>query len=38
MTAHGHRFLYDLLFGSTIDKVRHATQVPVLVVRAARGR
>jgi manganese transport protein len=34
MTTHGHRFLYDFLFGSTIDRVRHETDVPILVVRA----
>jgi nucleotide-binding universal stress UspA family protein len=35
MTAHGHRLLGDLVHGSTIDKVRHETVIPVLVVRAA---
>jgi len=34
MTAHGHRLLGDLLFGSTINEVRHRAQVPVLLVRA----
>jgi manganese transport protein len=34
MTAHGHRLLGDLLFGSTIHHVRHKAQVPVLLVRA----
>jgi len=34
MTAHGHRLLGDLLFGSTINEVRHKAQVPVLIVRA----
>ena len=29
------RFLYDFVFGSTIDRVRHETDVPILVVRAA---
>ena len=36
MTAHGHRLLGDLLFGSTINEVRHKAQVPVLVVRAGK--
>lgn len=31
--AHGHKGLKDLLFGSTIDKVRHQVKIPVLVVR-----
>jgi nucleotide-binding universal stress UspA family protein len=36
MTTHGHRLLGDLLFGSTISEVRHKSQVPVLLVRAAQ--
>jgi manganese transport protein len=32
MGAHGHRAFKDLLFGSTIDKVRHHVNVPVLVI------
>ena len=35
MTAHGHRLLGDLIFGSTIHKVRHQTSIPILLVRAA---
>jgi nucleotide-binding universal stress UspA family protein len=34
MTSHGHRFLGDLLLGSTIHVVRHRTSIPVLIVRA----
>lgn len=33
MGAHGHRKLKDLIFGNTIDPVRHALGVPILVVR-----
>jgi manganese transport protein len=33
MGAHGHRRLKDLIFGNTIDPVRHALKVPILVVR-----
>jgi manganese transport protein len=33
MGAHGHRQLKDLIFGNTIDPVRHALRVPILVVR-----
>jgi manganese transport protein len=33
MGAHGHRRLKDLVFGNTIDPVRHALNVPILVVR-----
>ena len=36
MTAHGHRLLGDLLFGSTINEVRHRAQVPVLLVKAGK--
>ena len=36
MTAHGHRLLGDLLFGSAIHTVRHKSQVPVLLVRAGK--
>ena len=35
MTTHGHRFLGDLLHGSTITAVRHKSQIPILLVRAA---
>jgi len=36
MGAHGHRRLKDLIFGTTIDPVRHALNVPILVVREDR--
>jgi nucleotide-binding universal stress UspA family protein len=35
MTTHGHRFFADLVYGSTITAVRHKSQVPILLVRAA---
>ncbi|MFT3781249.1 MAG: universal stress protein [Nibricoccus sp.] len=35
MTSHGHKLLGDLIHGSTIEKVRHNTGIPILVVRAA---
>jgi universal stress protein A len=34
MSTHGHRFLADLILGSTASKVRHTVKVPVLLVRA----
>jgi nucleotide-binding universal stress UspA family protein len=34
MSTHGHRFISDLLYGSTADKVRHLVEVPVLLVKA----
>ncbi|MEQ1744732.1 MAG: Nramp family divalent metal transporter [Saprospiraceae bacterium] len=33
MGAHGHRTFKDLIFGATIDAVRHAVDIPVFVVR-----
>jgi manganese transport protein len=33
MGAHGHRRLKDLVFGATIDPVRHELNIPILVVR-----
>ncbi|MBE0659908.1 MAG: Nramp family divalent metal transporter [Bryobacteraceae bacterium] len=33
MGAHGHKGLKDMIFGATINEVRHAVGVPVLVVR-----
>jgi nucleotide-binding universal stress UspA family protein len=37
MATHGHRFVMDLLLGSTVGKVRHIVSVPVLLVKA-KGR
>ena len=37
MTTHGHQMLGDIIHGSTIDKVRHKTDVPMLIVRTKRG-
>jgi nucleotide-binding universal stress UspA family protein len=34
MTMHGHRFLADLVLGSTIHHVRHKSRVPIFLVRA----
>ena len=34
LTSHGHRLIGDVLRGSTIDKVRHTTTIPLLVLRA----
>ena len=34
MTSHGHKVIGDFFLGSTIDKVRHNTAIPILVVRA----
>jgi len=37
MTSHGHKLVGDFFLGSTIDKVRHNTSIPLLVVRAGSG-
>lgn len=34
MSTHGHRFLGDLIYGSTASRVRHTVQIPVLLLRA----
>jgi nucleotide-binding universal stress UspA family protein len=37
MATHGHRFLKDVLLGTTVDKVRHEVRVPVLLLQAPPG-
>jgi nucleotide-binding universal stress UspA family protein len=37
LTSHGHKLVADFFLGSTIDKVRHNTAIPLLVVRAGAG-
>ena len=34
MSTHGHRFIADVLFGTTVNKVRHLVKIPVLLLRA----
>ena len=36
MTTHGHRLIGDIIYGSTIEQVRHKAAVPLLVVRAEK--
>ena len=42
MTTHGHRLLSDIIYGETIEKVRHESEIPIFLVRAgdesARGK
>ena len=33
MSTHGHRFLSDVIHGTTVDRVRHMVRVPVLLLR-----
>ncbi len=37
MSTHGHRFLSDLIYGTTVDKVRHAVEIPLLLLKAPRA-
>ena len=34
MSTHGHRFLNDLVRGTTVNRVRHIVKIPVLLLRA----
>jgi nucleotide-binding universal stress UspA family protein len=36
MSTHGHRFVSDIIHGATADKVRHAVDIPVLLLRAGK--
>jgi len=33
MSTHGHKFVKDILYGSVANEVRHATTLPILLVR-----
>ena len=35
MSTHGHRFLNDLVRGTTVNRVRHFVRIPVLLLRAS---
>jgi nucleotide-binding universal stress UspA family protein len=37
MSTHGHRFIADVLFGATADRVRHLVKIPVLLLKAQEG-
>jgi manganese transport protein len=37
MTTHGHRWISDLIHGTTIDKVRHESHIPLFIVKAEMG-
>jgi manganese transport protein len=34
MSTHGHRYLSDLVHGTTVDRVRHLVNIPVLLLKA----
>jgi manganese transport protein len=33
MGVHGHSGISDLIFGTTVEKVRHQVKIPVLIVK-----
>ena len=35
MSTHGHRFLQDIILGSVAENIRHRTNIPILMIRAA---
>lgn len=38
MGAHGHSGIRDLIYGATINAVRHALEAPILIVREGKDR
>lgn len=36
MTTHGHRLIGDIVLGSTIEAVRHKSNIPLLIVRGMK--
>ena len=36
MSTHGHRFLADIFWGTTANRVQHSISVPVLLLRARK--
>ncbi len=36
MSTHGHRFLSDVIHGTTVDRLRHKVFVPVLLLRGQK--
>jgi len=36
MGSHGHKAFKDLIFGTTVNKVRHMVNIPVLIVKAPK--
>lgn len=37
LASHGHKLIGDIIHGSTIDKVRHNTTIPLLVVSTRKS-
>jgi nucleotide-binding universal stress UspA family protein len=34
MSTHGHKFIQDIILGSVADKLRHQTDIPILMIRS----
>ncbi len=37
MSTHGHRLIQDVMHGTTVDKVRHQLDVPLLLLKAPKA-
>ena len=37
MGSHGHQFLKDMIFGTTLNSVRHRIKIPLLIVKEDHG-
>ena len=35
MATHGHQFIEDMILGSVADKLRHNTDIPILMIRSS---
>jgi nucleotide-binding universal stress UspA family protein len=35
MATHGHQFIEDMILGSVADKLRHHTDIPILMIRSS---
>ncbi|WP_411273704.1 universal stress protein [Daejeonella sp.] len=33
MGAHGHKGISDLIFGTTVETVRHNVSIPILIIK-----
>ena len=38
MAIHGHKFFGDVIFGSISDKVKHHTNIPILLIRGDENK
>jgi manganese transport protein len=36
MGTHGHKLIGDIIHGSTVNEVRHGTDIPMLLIRAVK--